>query len=270
MEKFKVSQLAKIFGVSRQTLLYYDNIGLLKPEYTDEENGYRYYGNNQIMELSFIIVLKEAGLSLKEIKEYVACGDMKESLDFLQKKEGELQRRIRTLEKARKKIKSKIVSLEELKKEAVDKPKIEKEGKKYIVELDVDKNGPRYEMDIAFLEVDKKAEELGIVDYEVSVTVALNNVLNERFFEYETIAFTVENGTNGGVEVGGRIVGSLIHRLSFDRIDESYKKLLEYIKEKGYEPWGDSREYSNKSVVFMGDGIGALTKITIPVRKREK
>lgn len=49
MEKhrFKTAEFAALCGVKKDTLLHYDHIGLLKPQWVGE-NGYRYYSARQI------------------------------------------------------------------------------------------------------------------------------------------------------------------------------------------------------------------------------
>ena len=41
--KLQIKEFAELTGVSERTLHYYDEIGLLKPRYVDEQNGYRFY-----------------------------------------------------------------------------------------------------------------------------------------------------------------------------------------------------------------------------------
>lgn len=41
---FPIGEVAKLFNLSVSSLRHYDNTGLLSPEYTDPETGYRYYG----------------------------------------------------------------------------------------------------------------------------------------------------------------------------------------------------------------------------------
>ena len=40
---FSIGELSKLQNLSRQTLIFYDKIGLFCPAYVDPENGYRYY-----------------------------------------------------------------------------------------------------------------------------------------------------------------------------------------------------------------------------------
>ena len=56
-EKYTVSELAKLFGISAQTLRYYDKIGLFQPDDIDETNNYRYYSYEQFFRLSMIVQL---------------------------------------------------------------------------------------------------------------------------------------------------------------------------------------------------------------------
>ncbi|MBO6418985.1 MerR family transcriptional regulator [Enterococcus gallinarum] len=71
MKKFlTISELAAYGGVSRRTLLYYDQIGLFKPKQIGE-NGYRYYGFEQCAELDVILVLRALDMSLEEIQTFL-------------------------------------------------------------------------------------------------------------------------------------------------------------------------------------------------------
>lgn len=64
---YSVSELAKLSGVSRRTLHYYDSIDLLKPQ-SIKQNGYRVYTSKQIDTLQQILFYKELGFELSEIK----------------------------------------------------------------------------------------------------------------------------------------------------------------------------------------------------------
>ena len=64
---FRIGEFSKIAQVSGRLLRYYDELGLLSPDYTDRETGYRYYSAKQLPQLNRILVLKELGLSLEQI-----------------------------------------------------------------------------------------------------------------------------------------------------------------------------------------------------------
>ncbi|WMN61792.1 MerR family transcriptional regulator (plasmid) [Pseudoalteromonas xiamenensis] len=62
-----VTQVAKKFGVSRTTILYYEKVKLLIPAYRSE-NGYRWYGQIEIKRLEAIIAYRSYGLTISNIK----------------------------------------------------------------------------------------------------------------------------------------------------------------------------------------------------------
>ena len=67
---FTTGQFAKLCGTTKETLFYYDELGILKPVKV-AENGYRYYSASQFFDLDLITVLQEAGSSLSKIKSYL-------------------------------------------------------------------------------------------------------------------------------------------------------------------------------------------------------
>ena len=73
---YKISDFSKKTGVSIQTLRYYDKINLLKPSYTNNFTGYRYYTDNQINKIKIINYLKNIDLSLEEIDLYLKTNDI--------------------------------------------------------------------------------------------------------------------------------------------------------------------------------------------------
>lgn len=64
-----VGKAAKMFGLSRTALLYYDSLGLIRAKRAD--NGYRLYSDEDIERLSRIISLRDAGVPLGEISSYL-------------------------------------------------------------------------------------------------------------------------------------------------------------------------------------------------------
>ncbi|OUP26359.1 MULTISPECIES: MerR family transcriptional regulator [unclassified Faecalibacterium] len=63
-------EFARLCNTNKRTLLYYDEIGLFRPAFTDE-NGYRYYSENQCDLFFTIRCLQEIGMPLKEIRSYI-------------------------------------------------------------------------------------------------------------------------------------------------------------------------------------------------------
>lgn len=67
---FKIGEVTKILGITRKTILGYENMGLLTPAVKDEQSGYRYYSADNMTHIRSIRSLQTLGLSLAEIAEY--------------------------------------------------------------------------------------------------------------------------------------------------------------------------------------------------------
>jgi DNA-binding transcriptional MerR regulator len=66
-EVFSVAEFAEFSRTTRDTLLHYDKIGLLKPE-SRGENNYRFYSNGQLAIVNLIRTCQTLGMTLAEIK----------------------------------------------------------------------------------------------------------------------------------------------------------------------------------------------------------
>lgn len=64
----KISEVAKLTGITVRTLHYYDEIGLLKPSEITE-SGYRLYSKDSLETLQQILFFRELDFPLNEIKE---------------------------------------------------------------------------------------------------------------------------------------------------------------------------------------------------------
>src|SRR5690625_4236336 len=67
MEKFySIQEASQILGVSKDTLRYYDQIGIVSP--SREDNQYRKYSRSHLIDVMNIQIMKYADFSLDEIK----------------------------------------------------------------------------------------------------------------------------------------------------------------------------------------------------------
>ena len=67
---FQIGEVTKILGVTRKTLLVFEEMGLLTPAVKDADSGYRYYSADNMTQIRAIRSLQALGLTLKEVAEY--------------------------------------------------------------------------------------------------------------------------------------------------------------------------------------------------------
>lgn len=67
---YTVKQIADQLSVTTETIRYYSRLGIIEPR-RDPNNGYRYYSNNDISTINFILKAKSYGLTISEIDKII-------------------------------------------------------------------------------------------------------------------------------------------------------------------------------------------------------
>ena len=103
-----IKEFAKLTGVSVRTLHYYDEIGLLRPAFVDEKNGYRDYDEKSLERMVEILFYRELEFPLKSIAEILSSPDYDKTAaickqkELLKLKKDRLEKLISALDKAEK------------------------------------------------------------------------------------------------------------------------------------------------------------------------
>lgn len=99
--EFSISKMAEMHGVSRQTLIYYDKIGLFRPTRVDEK-GTRYYDSSQMPFLREICFLKEQDIPLKAIQKNIESRNMDSVISLLESQIEQIERQQQELNRMKK------------------------------------------------------------------------------------------------------------------------------------------------------------------------
>ena len=101
---FQIGDVAKMFHISVGSLRHYEQAGLLKPEYTDPETGYRYYSVRQFEVLNTIRYLRVLDMPLGQIGEFLGNRDIDVIEDKLLNQKKLIKKKRRELETIERKI----------------------------------------------------------------------------------------------------------------------------------------------------------------------
>lgn len=104
---FTTGEFARLFHIKKQTLFYYDQIGILSPELVGE-NGYRYYSYRQLDTFSTISMLRDLDMPLAQIKEYLDHRSPNAFITLLKKQQSEIEEKIKELQWMQQFIRTKI------------------------------------------------------------------------------------------------------------------------------------------------------------------
>jgi DNA-binding transcriptional MerR regulator len=107
----KIGQVSKRSGTSIDTIRYYEKEGLLKRP-SRSEGGFRLYPQEAVDQLVFIKKAQEFGLTLREIKKIMCCGDKglepccDMTVNLFSRKIKEFEKKIDELQRMKKKLKT--------------------------------------------------------------------------------------------------------------------------------------------------------------------
>jgi MerR family mercuric resistance operon transcriptional regulator len=99
---YRTGELAKLSGVNKETIRYYERIGIL-PEPPRNESGYRVYSESAYKRLTFIRKAQELGFTLQEVDRLLGVVDQDEErcqnmYDFTCEKITEMEQKIADLQ----------------------------------------------------------------------------------------------------------------------------------------------------------------------------
>jgi len=267
-QHFTTSEFAKICGVTKHTLFHYDEIGLLKPEYTNDK-GYRYYGVQQTYVLDVIHVLKKAGSSLQEIKSFIQNQNTPLLIELFEQKLKALeleQQRIKRMQKL-------LIGAIEMTKQATDAshegPTIEHCELEYFIAVQLERGDGDKEFSRKFVEYRSHCDEQ-MIDYEFPVWT----ILRQEHFEageYYPDYF--------GNKIKAPISGEMIlikpngmyavmnHRGSYESMPKTYSILKEYIEKEGLQVCGPAYALDLLSYFAESNPDEYLIKIYVEVCK---
>ena len=129
---FSIGEFAGLFGVSKQTLFYYERNNILMPALI-EENGYRYYALEQYFIFDIIINLRKLGVPLKKITSYIQNRNIDDLQNIFSGKQNEYKLQIDIMSRNILNLQTKINRLEKVKKIKTDRITLEEHEKEYIV-----------------------------------------------------------------------------------------------------------------------------------------
>ena len=271
-QKYKINEIAKIFNISRQTLIYYDKINLFKPKSIDTNNLYRYYIEEQFFQLEFIILLKEAGFTLNEIKEYIQTETLEDSLIYLKEKSEQINYKIKLLNKTQEAINRKINEIKSIN-NGIEEPDIVilEETRVYMLPLTTPLNYIDYNNKFKKLEEIKKQYNIVGDEFIEFLNLDLNE---EKYYEFENLTklgFIIPTNNKRiylEEKISGGLYAYLMHKGSWNNIKNTYEVLIKFIKKNNYKIVGSPIEIFNDIIVHLGrSGGGTRVKIYIPIEK---
>ncbi|KMY32876.1 hypothetical protein ACZ11_12390 [Lysinibacillus xylanilyticus] len=273
-EKLTISEMAKLRGLTSETLRHYDRIDLFKPQYIDPHSGYRYYSIFQYEILGTIKELRQLRMTTDEIKDYLNERNFSKSLDIMKTKHEELVLNLKELIEMEENIREKIAYLEQVEREKELQKVIFREIKSRRLLTLHEKINNNFELCYGVLNLENMLTEKTpiLATNRLGIIIEETNLKLGRFEEPSTIFIVAKNKEDipntyqltvpGGLFACIRYNGELLSSRS-----ESLRKLLHYLNKNSYQITGDALQIMHLDITITDKPNEITFEIQVPVRK---
>jgi DNA-binding transcriptional MerR regulator len=263
----KISDFAKLCGVTKDTLFHYEDIGILKPEII-RNNGYRYYNIQQFFTFEIISILKEAGTPLKEIKWYIEHLDVDHYIALLSDKLKVLKDERTKLDRMINILQNTINTTDKAVQEYSSEPRIEEQDEQYLLAVNLSRDENEKDRIAKIFEQYKYCLGQGISQTLPAGFIIEKSNLEKNIFDNPDFYFCEISSLNDDLLLHTKPKGRyavINHRGSYDNIVSSAEKLVEFIRVNGLAITGDAYVFELLGFLAVGDENKYLVKIAIGV-----
>lgn len=267
---FTIGEMAELFDMNIRTLRYYDDIGILRPEETNPDTGYRYYSTRQFERLNTIKYLRVLGMPLKKIALFFENRDVETLRILLAEQQRETREKMEELRQIERKLESRLEALDDALTAPVEVIREVRFEERQIAFLDEEiPLGEDLEYPIRRLERSNMLESVMFLG-KVGVSISAENLKRRRFTQFSGIFVFLEPGDGYSGRRQCLPAGDYV-TVRFRGTHEGgavyYDRLLHYAAGRGYALAGDSVEVTLIDAGFTNDVGKYVTEIQLPVRK---
>lgn len=268
---YRIGDFSKMSKTTIKTLRYYDETGLLKPEFVDATSNYRFYSTDQLFKLHTIKALRQIGLSVNETKLVINGHQAKE---LLEKRKFELEDEIARGTEQLSRIEFILSGQEEecmmnYQARIKELPECIVYSKKMTV--------PNYDAYFKLIpeigdQVTKKYPDLKCTVPEYCFIVYLDNEFKEKDFHVEFCEAVREMKEDFDdikfKKIQGTTAVSVMHKGGYEGLSEAYAYVFKWIDKNSYEASDNPRESYIDGIWNKERKEDWLTELQVPIKKR--
>jgi len=279
MDHITIGTMAKLNGISEQTLRLYDKMNLLRPSDINSETGYRYYNIKQCAQLDMIQYMKALGMNLVQIKECFEEEDLDRLRQVLELQKKNIDRQLVELHYAKQAVERSIQSYrryDAAPEEHTVVLEYIKERKIFCYDTKI--NCYSYGMDYYEHILRSLKKNYVLHDLPISYFCNVGSIMRKAYFQRnemwasEVFLFVEDDfKSEDGIEVIPEGMYLCLYCYGFNKEEESLKELMNYIYTHDYEVINDCiSEVLIEFPTFNNYDRNAFLKIQVPVKQRMK
>lgn len=259
--RFMTGEMAQLHGISKQTLIHYDKIGLLSPAEVDSDTEYRYYALEQFEDLELILILKDLGMQLKEIKAYRDQTTAEARLGLLESQREVVGQKVQQFKKIQKRLETMVGKI----RNNIQVQPFSK-GMKWIEEckqysIKVPPPYDHFQMELSIKEMFQYMADKRDIDIHDFLFVIKKS--SEKIELFEKVSIPMNEGFNEVIPRG--YYAYIYHQGPFEALAKTRQQLEIYIQDSGYSSVGNFIEKVLLSGLEVADENEYLVEVLIQI-----
>ncbi|WP_243115017.1 MerR family transcriptional regulator [Paraclostridium sordellii] len=267
-----IGQMARLNNISVQTLRHYEKVELLKPSYTNEDTGYRYYSLKDFSTIDLIKQCKAMGMSLEEIKEVTNNYTSLDSIsNILNNQKQIIDEKIKELENIKNKIEYMSNTLSISLEKGINKVFIKQNKERLFIKYNyTDRYTDEFEINLrkVLLEVERDYEN---VNAEIAFTTSYKDMNDNEEVIYKNVMINLGEEIffedNKLVKVPAGNYLTMYFDDAYRNSSKYYHTIMNYIQKNNIKTIGDFHEIYIMTRVGMDGKIKSLGQIEILIDK---
>ncbi len=266
---YQIGEVARLFHLSISLLRHYDKTGLVTPEYTDPDTGYRYYSIRQFECLNTIRYLRALDMPLDEIGDFLHNRDTGRIQELLSKQLVQVHKKQQELAVIEHQIKNRLNQIQGALSSHPGEIFLEKKPPLQLACMKKQLNPENYlDLEYSIREMEQGNSPASIFLGKVGVGLFYDSLKAHRFKPYDFVFIILEEDDpiNGQVIRIPESTWAIVRfHGSHEQAPGFYEKLLSYFKNEGLAPESFALEMTLIDYGLTHDQSQFITEIQIPL-----
>lgn len=263
---YKIGEISKIYSIGKDSLMYYEELGILKP--IRDKNGYRLYSINDIWRLNLIKELRALNFPMGKIKEYLDFRTVQSTKSLLEEELQMINNKIIEFEKQKESIELRLFNINnEIENKDFEKIKIKefKDRKALILNGNILRDS---EADFLIKKLHKKFEErfniLG--NNNIGAVFSLEEIKNNNYNFYKSVfCFLEDEEKHYNITIKAGTYLTYLYKGNYEKKKEVLNKIMEYIEKNNLKIKADPLEIYKIDIHETGNSEEFITEIQVGI-----
>lgn len=264
---FTTGEFARLCNVKKQTLFHYDDIGILSPEYK-ADNGYRYYHYTQLEVFGVISMLKEMGMPLRDIKNYLDHRSPQALIQLLKLQKEDITEKINELTQQLSYLESKIAMTGYGLTARSNLVIFEERPKEYYITTSYGGSSDEKTVTSAYTKHMNFCRQLGIKGaYSIGGMIRTDDLPQDRYYGYAYLYTKIDDPSMYDkcfIKPAGKYAVLYHDRGGYDTVADSFSALINYIADKGLK----ADEFIYEDMIFSEFAVKGYENYTLKLSVR--